>query len=198
MILAAVTPQVAAAGTATTSIQAQVLGTVTDFPNFGLLFVRDNGRMLSGCFDTTGENLEFDRGFMEFAMPVVPKRVVKATLTITETRNAMTTTPLPPDVHELAVYPADLVISPEDYDAPAALISTFETDGNDPPDLRQFTFDVTDAIHLLKKKTVGFRIKLQIDPAGPCIDFAGSEFDDVSIARPTLEIEFRGDDGPSD
>ena len=79
--------------------------------------------MLSFCANTTGENLEFNRGFMEFALPVVPPRVVKATLIVTETRNSSTTTPKPPDVHELAVYPADLVIGTADYDAPAALLA---------------------------------------------------------------------------
>ncbi len=197
IVLAAVTPLLAATGTATTSIHPQALGTVTFFPNFDLLFVRDTGRMLSFCANTTGENLEFNRGFMEFALPVAPRRVVKATLIVTETRNASTTTPKPPDVHELGVYPADLLIDTADYDAPVASVATFETDVNDPPDLRRFTFDVTDAIRLLKKKDAGFRIKLQIDPDGPCVDFQGSEFGDVAIDRPTLQIEFRADDDQS-
>jgi hypothetical protein len=198
IVLATVSLLVAASGTATTSIRPQALGSVTFFPNFDLLFVRDTGRMLSSCSNTTGENLEFNRGFMEFSLPVVPMRVVKATLIVTETRTGTTTTPKPPDVHELSVYPADLVIGTADYDASADLIGTFETDVNDPPDLRRFTFDVTDAIRRLRKRDVGFRIKMQIDPDGPCDDFAGSEFGDVSIERPTLEIEFRGHSGSSD
>jgi hypothetical protein len=198
LALAAVTPLFGASGTATVSLNPQALGTVTFFPIFGDLFVLDTGRMRSYCTNTTGDNLQFDRGFMEFKLPVLPKRIVKATLSVTETRGATLATPVPPDVHEVAVYPADLVIDTADYDEPAELIGTIVTDSNDPPDLRVFTIDVTKAIRQLSGGNVGFRIKLQIDPDSPCVDFAGSDFGDVSIAPPTLQIEFGPRGGPRD
>jgi hypothetical protein len=190
LVIVGVTPAVAA--TATATLQPQAAGTVTFFPNFDLLFVQSNGDISSLCFNTTGDNLQFRRGFVEFAIPVSPKRVVKATLTITETRGGQSSTPRPPDVHELSSYPADLVVGTQDYDAPAVLIGTFETDANDPPDLRKITFDVTEAVRQSRKSEIGFRIKLQIDPAGPCVDFAGSEFGGLFFEPPSLEIEFRG------
>jgi len=190
LALSAVTPVVAA--TATATLLPKAAGTLTFFPNFDLLLVQSDGEISSLCFSTDADNLQFRRGFVEFAMPVSPKRVVKATLTITENQTGQITTPKPPDVHELSLYPADLVVGTRDYDAPTTLIGTFETNVNDPPALRRFTFDVTDAIRQSGKGGIGFRIKLQIDPAGPCVDFAGSDFGGLFFEPPSLAIEIQG------
>ncbi len=169
-------------------------GTLAFFPHFELLFVRSESDIQSTCFNTTGENLEFRRGFMEFRLPVPPPRVVRATLTITETR-ATISTPLPPDVHELSSYSADLAVDTSDYDAPTIDITTFETDPNEPPNLRELRFDVTEAVQQARRKAIGFRIKLQIDPDEPCVDFAGSGFGGLFVQPPVLEVEFRGGPG---
>ena len=50
--------------------------------------------------------------------------------------------------------------------------------------------DVTDAVQQAKGREIGFRIKLQIDPDGPCVNFAGSGFNGLFNNPPTLEIEF--------
>src|SRR5580765_4042413 len=112
LALAAAAP--AMAGTAAITIHPKAAGTVTKLPNFNLLFVQSDSDIQSTCFDTTGENLEFRRGFMEFRLPVPNHVIVRATLKLTEHR-AVTTFPLPPDVHELSAYSADLVVDPTDY-----------------------------------------------------------------------------------
>lgn len=187
VVLAAVTP--VAAGT--TTLSPRVVGTIVDFPNLHYRYVQ-NGVLYSTCFDTTGENLEFRRGYMEFDVPVRSKRVISATLTITETRGGWTATPLPPDVHELSFYPADLVVDLADYDARAVPLASFETDSNDPIELRKIRFDVTSAIRIARQDKVGFRIKLQVDPNGGCPTFAGSTFGEIYIEPPRLEIVSRG------
>jgi hypothetical protein len=186
VVLAVVTP--AAAGT--TTLSPQVVGTIVDFPILHQRYVQ-NGVIYSTCFSTTGENLEFRRGYMEFDVPVRSKRVLSATLTITETKGGWTATPFPPDVHEVSFYPADLVVDLADYDAPTVPLATFETDPNDPIGLRKLRFDVTSAIQNAKRDKVGFRIKLQIDPGG-CAGFAGSTFGEIYIEPPRLEIVSRG------
>ena len=191
LILALVAASPAMAGTAAITIYPKAAGTVTRFPNFNLLFVQSDSDIQSTCFDTTGENLEFRRGFMEFRLPVPNHVVVRATLRLTESRG-VTTFPLPPDVHELSAYPADLVVDPADYDAPTLDLATFETDPNDDPSLSNLTFDVTDAVRHLGGRTIGFRIKLQIDPDAPCVEFqqAGSGFGGLYNNQPSLELEF--------
>jgi len=186
--LALVAATQAMAGTAVMTLTPKAAGTVTRFPNFNLLYVQSDSDVYSTCFNTTGENLEFRRGFMEYRLPVSPRVVVRATLTLTETR-AVITTPVPPDVHEVSAYPADLVVTTTDYDTPTQNITTFETDANEEPN-PHVAIDVTDAVQQAKGRQIGFRIKLQIDPDGPCVNFAGSGFNGLFNNPPTLEIEF--------
>jgi hypothetical protein len=190
LILALVAAIPAMAGTAAITIHPKAAGTVTKLPNFNLLFVQSDSDIQSTCFDTTGENLEFRRGFMEFRLPVPIHVIVRATLRLTESRG-VTTFPFPPDVHELSSYPADLVVDETDYDAPTQEVATFETDVNQDPSLSGLTFDVTDAVRQLRGKAIGFRIKLQIDPDAPCVEFqsAGSSFGGLSSLQPSLDLE---------
>lgn len=198
LVLALVAAAPAMAGTATMTLHPKAAGTVTRFPNFNLTYVQSDSDIQSTCFDTTGENLEFRRGFMEFRLPVPNHVIVRATLKLTETRG-VTTFPFPPDVHELSSYPADLVVDETDYDASTHEVTTFETDMNDDPSLSNLTFDVTDAVRQSRGKTIGFRIKLQIDPDAPCaqLQSAGSSFGGLSAGQPTLEIEFGHAGGPA-
>jgi hypothetical protein len=56
------------------------------------------------------------------------------------------------------------------------------TDVNDQPRVPpSFSFDVTQAVRQAQGSALGFRIKLQIDPAGPCVDFAGAEFWPITL-----------------
>jgi len=201
IVLAAVVPSLADPGAptpGTVTVYPEVLGTVTRMPVLNQLFVRDTGRMLVTCFETTLDNLEFNRGFVEFDLGAVPKHIVKATLVLTRTTNGQSYPPPPPDTYELAVYPADLAITRDDYDAPVSLLATFVSDHSEGALLREFPIDVTDAVRRLLKGNVGFRVKLQIDPAGGCPNFAGDEFNDVSIAIPRLELEVRASDDSTD
>jgi len=181
------TPDTAAApGVTVTTIYPQASGTIRYFPILNILDFAPigNSPIQSHCFDTTGENLEWRRGFVEFGIPVFPDRIKTATITVVEPNNGWVAAPLPPDVHELFYYPADLVVDPGDFDQPTTLIGTFETDNNDPPGVPlTFIFDVTRAVREAQGSALGFRIKLQIDPASPCaeFDFAGTELAPITL-----------------
>lgn len=180
--------QVAAA---TRTFTPEAAGTVTFFPILELLYVQSDADIMTMCFSTTEQNLEYRRGFFEFRLPPFPRGIVEATLTITETRGGRTSEPLPTDVHELSYYAADLVVDTADFDAPTTLIGTLETDPNDPPELRPIRFNVTDAVRNTPGRNLGFRLKLQVDPDHGCAPFAGSEFGSLYIEPPRLEIRLR-------
>ena len=189
LVLAAITPS-HAGNTRVVTVQPTVTGTLTFFPIFGNLYVQ-GGDLQSTCFDTTTQNLEWRRAFIEFELPAAPAQIVRATLRITEPNNGWSAFPLPTDVHEVSLYPGDLVVDPSDYDVPTLPVGTIETDSNDDPVPRSFELDVTQAIRQMAKQVVGVRIKLQIDPTAPCVEFqqAGSEFGSLYLDPPTLQLE---------
>jgi hypothetical protein len=186
VFLAAATAAVADPPVVTT-ISSQASGTVRFFPNLGILDMAPVGSfpVQSTCFDTTGQNLEWRRGFAEFAIPVFADDIKRATIVVTDASSGFITTPVPRDVHEVAYYPGDLVVEPADFDRPATLIGTFRTDNNDEPSNppRDFLFDVTGAVRAAQGSALGFRIKLEIDPAEPCaaIGFAGTQFWPITL-----------------
>ena len=190
LALLAVTTPGADPGGDTVTLQPTATGTLAFFPS-GILW--KGSELQSTCFVTTETNLEWRRSFMEFALPVPPNQVVRATLAITETRGGVTTAPIPTDVHEVSAYPGDLVVDESDYDVPTRPVGTIETDVNDDPALRVTTIDVTSAIRHIRKEAVGFRIKLAIDPDAPCVDFdfGGSEFGGPFNYPPTLTLDIR-------
>jgi hypothetical protein len=189
LFLAVLTPS-HAGNTRVVTVQPTVTGTLTFFPVLDNLFVQGVD-LQSTCFDTTGQNLEWRRAFAEFELPAAPARIVRATLQITEPNTGWSAFPLPTDVHEVSLYPGDLVVDPSDYDVPTLLVGTIETDANDDPVTRSFEFDVTQAIRQMAKQVVGVRIKLQIDPTDPCVEFqhAGSDFGSLFADAPTLLLE---------
>lgn len=177
------------------TLTPETVGTIAFFPNLDLLHLA-SGEIQSTCFNTTGENLEFRRGFVEFGLPHFPRGILEATLILTETRGGWTSIPLPTDVHEVSSYAADLVVDTADYDAPATLVGTLETDPNDPPELREIRFNVTEVVRRAHGNRLGFRIKLQNDPSAPCTSFAGSDFGGLYHYPPRLEISARDLPGP--
>ena len=193
--LAAVTPS--GAGSRVVTIEPAATGTLAFFPVFDILRLQ-GGDLQSTCFVTTDQNLEWRRSFFEFELPVPARRIVRATLIITETNGVFVPTPLPTDVHEVSAYPGDLVVDLSDYDAPTLPVGTIETDPNDDPNPHSFELDVTRAIRQLRKDAVGFRIKLQVDPDAPCVEVgtAGSAFGGPFFYPPTLRLEVRS--GPKD
>ncbi|HET8945694.1 MAG TPA: hypothetical protein VFQ07_01820 [Candidatus Polarisedimenticolia bacterium] len=187
------------------TVSPAITGTVAFFPIFDIIRLQ-GGDLQSTCSFTTSENLEWQRAFAEFQLPVDPSRISRATLHVIEPSSGWSATPLPTDVHEVSLYPGDLVVDTSDYDVPVISVGTLETDANDDPVNRFFEFDVTRAIHRMHKTIVGMRIKLQVDPDQPCSEFqqAGSAFGEFYNYPPTLEIEFGAPkknpkvEGPSD
>jgi hypothetical protein len=184
------------------SVPIQASGTVELFPELGTFRRAPVGNMIqSGYFKTTDLNRRFRRGFVELAIPEFSDdvQVSHATLILPETR-ARTTSPKPPVTHEVSYYySADLVINTDDYDRATIPISqTFETDSNLPP--QAFSVDVTDAFSSDHEgDTVGFRIKLAVDPAYSAIDNLGSEFDPSTDIPPQVLVrisEARADVDP--
>ena len=181
------------------TILPQSTGTIRYLPFLGIKGAAPVGDSLqSTCFVTTANNLEWRRAFMEFSIPEFDKDVKEATLIITNTQSAVTSYPFAPDVHEVSSYPADLIIDASDYDASTALLGTLETDVNE-GGIKPIEFDVTDLVRQSQGGNLGFRIKLQIDPAG-CPTFAGSDFGGFFNYPPKLVIKAKGapTDDPND
>lgn len=194
--LLAITAPGAAPGTRTVTLQPGATGTLAFFPDLDILRIQ-GGDLQSLCLSTSAPNLEWRRSFMEFDLPVPAAQVIRATLAITETRGGVSPTPAPTDVHEVSAYPGDLAVDESDYDVPALLVGTIETDPNDDPSLRVTELDVTRAIRQIRKEVVGFRIKLAIDPDEACSGFAGSDFGGGPYNYPptlTLRIRSSGRD----
>ena len=169
----------------TTTIPPQSTGTIANYPAQGLTQWEDDDAH-SSCFQTTPDNLKYRRGFLEFSVPSFNrKKTMRATLFI-YANLARINPPPPPDVHEVSYYPADLVVDESDYDAPTMPAGSVETQGIG--GLHEFALDVTDIVRQFEGSNLGFRIKLQIDPAGPCPGFAGAGFGGVTWP-PKLVIE---------
>lgn len=131
------------------------------------------------------------RGFAEFIVPSLPGHVREATLVLTETRGTVSF-PMPPNTHELSWYEGDLVLVGSDFDAPTTLLTTFQTDANDPT--RTFRFDVTKIFRLGRRggqdfagHILGFRVRLAQESGAAC-DVDGSEFGSLSTIPPRIEI----------
>ena len=137
-------------------------GTIRHSPELGILDRAPvGGGIQSTYFRTTEMNREFRRGFLEFAIPDISGEIAGATLVLPEHR-AWTSHPLPPDVHGLAYYPADLIVNTDDFDRPTTFLAFFETDVNLPTET--FSFDVTTLVREFQTRQLGFRIKLESDP----------------------------------
>lgn len=174
------------AGDADTTLLPEALGSIRLLPEMGIFEPAPVGTTVqSNYFRTTAENREFRRGFIEFDLPWESVSAASATLVLTETRG-WTSTPLPPDPHELAYYVADGAVTTEDYDRPAVRCATFETDNNEPTAV--FAFDITPLVHRYAGLRLGFRVKLAADPEIFHMGFAGSQFGERYAAPPEIRL----------
>jgi len=161
-------------------------GTIRFFPELGILGEAPVGDAIqSRYFKTTEQNREFRRGFIEFTIPVFEGQIQQATLILTENRGT-TNFPLPPDLHELSFYQADLVVDTSDYNRPTTLLTSFETDVNEPPQI--FSFDVTSLINQFQGDNLGLRIKLAVDPTLNAFAVKGSSFGELNNNPPRIEL----------
>ena len=138
-------------------------GTVRDLPELGILEIAPAfSDMQSTYFRTTVANREFRRGFAEFVIPNF-KDVTSARIVLWETRGT-TTFPLPPDREELSSYTdVDLAVTASDFDRPTSPLATLETDVNLPR--QTFEFDASSLVAQSRGARLGFRVKLEADPA---------------------------------
>ena len=149
-------------------------GTIRSLPELGILErapVADE--IQSTYFRTTPENREFRRGFVEFAVPEYPRRVLSAILVLPE-GGGWSGAPQPADTHTLSYYPADLSVDVSDYDRPARPVGCFETDVNVAGE--RAAFDVTDLIRRYAGAGLGFRVRLLDDPAQTRMAALGADF----------------------
>lgn len=122
------------------------------------------------------------RGFVEFIVPSLPGHIGRAILVLTETRGT-SSFPVPPTTHELSYYAGDLALDGSDFDKPMTLVTTFETDVNEPG--ATFRFDVTSIVRVFEGRILGFRVRLQ--PGFDCSS-GGSAFGSLATIPPIIEI----------
>jgi hypothetical protein len=174
------------------TLEPAAMGTLSFLPMLDILGFEGTD-MFSYCTFTTTAGFNWRRSFFEFELPVPPDWIRKATLTLNEVDGTWSSVPFPTDVHEVSAYPGDGLVDVSDFDTPTVLVGTLETDFNDDPNLHVFEFDVTSVVQQFRKKIIGFRIKLQIDPDTPCTQLsAGSFFAGPFQYPPTLRLLIRG------
>jgi hypothetical protein len=172
-----------------TTLSIQASGTIELFPELGIFRRAPVVNIIqSSYFKTTSDNRQFRRGFAELTIPELPDEVVisHAALILPETR-ARNTIPKPPVTHEVSYYySADLVIDTDDYDRASIPISqTFDSDENLPTET--FSVDVTDAFSSHHEgDTIGFRIKLVLDPTHSAMENFGTSFDPSTDIPPRV------------
>lgn len=177
-------------GTVDLTLLADVTSSIRHLPEMGILEGGGVwGDLQSTYFRTTGTNREFRRGFAEFIVPDLPDGFRSARIVLRETR-ASISLPVPPDRHELSFYAdADLVVDPSDFDQPTSPVGAFETDAN--LGTQTFEFDVTSVVTQQRGSTLGFRVKLESDPAETGFRSQGSAFN-RSSTPPGVVIELAG------
>ncbi|MBF8296887.1 MAG: hypothetical protein HW389_3432 [Bacteroidetes bacterium] len=175
ILLTTFTPR--AHGQASTTILPQISGSIRFLPELGILDAAHVGTAVqSTYFKTTNVNREFRRGFIEFAIPPIQGQILEAKLILRENRGT-SSTPVPPDVHELSYYPADLIVNTDDFNRPTTFLVSFETDVN--LSTETFSFDITSLITQFVGSSLGFRIKLAIDPTFNGFGGFGSGFGEL-------------------
>lgn len=164
-----------------------VTGTVQHLPELGILADAGVGSMIqSSYFKTTNLNREFRRGFVEFSVPLITDEILSARLVLPESRG-WTSFPLPPDVHSISYYPADLVIDTDDFDRTTVFLARIETDVNLPT--QTFSLDVSDLVKVFAGSNLGFKIQLDNDPTRADFGTSGTGFSEPFATSPTrLEV----------
>jgi hypothetical protein len=177
-------------GTVDFALLPDATSTIRHFPEMGILDVAPvSGDLQSSYFRTTETNREFRRGFAEFIVPALHDGFRSARIVLSETR-ATIGLPVPPDRHELSFYAnADLVVDPSDFDRPTSPVGTFETDAN--LEGQTFALDVTTVVAQELGSNIGFRVKLESDPAETGFRPLGSAFS-PSTTPPGVVIQLTG------
>ena len=176
---------VALAGAASTVYPVST-GTVEYFPVFQVLQMPVGDTIQSTCSQTTSDNLSWRRGFMEFIAPALPLKGPKRAILVIEDQGGRANSPVPPVVHRLLYYPADLVVGNDDFDAAATEWATFKNDAN--ASLRTYRIDITPLVREFAGRPLGFRIQLDVDPAGPCPFPGGTGFGSLFNHPPVIEV----------
>jgi hypothetical protein len=146
----------------------------------------------STYFKTTADNREFRRGIFEFKIPEFQGTVTEARLIFAEC-GGWISQPVPPDLHNLSYYLADSHVTTEDYNRPATLLASFETDENDTVQ-QVLSFDLKSVIGEFSGKELGFRIELALDTAYAVDGSLGAGFMGDSVmeslysARPRIKL----------
>jgi hypothetical protein len=171
------------------TITPQQAGHARLFPELGVSYANPDSGIQSIYSKTTADNREFRRGLFEFALPEFQKPIVKACLAYQDDLRVPYSGPVPTIVHELSYYhPADLVIDMADYGRPATFLSYVETDWNWPQ--QSFAVDITDQFRQFQGDSLGFRIKLTVDPDYSQIGDFGWSFGSSNIHPPQIVVEF--------
>ena len=145
-------------------------GTVQSVPKLGIFGVAPVGsEVQSSYYRSNGVNEEYRRGIAEF---YVPGGADAAVLHFREHRG-WTSEPLPADTHLIEVYPGNLELEIDDFDARAALAGRFETDPNLEPSFSN-AYDVTKALQEIGPK---FGVRFQLEGGSG----SGTSFMDLSL-----------------
>ena len=148
-------------------------GTVEHFLEFDILRrapVANNAH--SSYSRTTAENRRFRRGFIEFDLSGIDGTIDRAVLILRE--HHAITNPGRISAHEIAFYPADLLVDIDDYHQPTEFLETFDSDSGLLP--TEFSFDVSSAFGDGVSDTIGFRVKTEVDPEYDALDNFGTAF----------------------
>jgi hypothetical protein len=147
-------------------------------------------------FKTTSLNRELRRGYIEFRALNVKGYLRRATLVLYEWRG-VSRAPVPPVIHELSFYSADLAITTNDFTQTKNPLLFFRTDENEDP--KVFEFDVTRAVLETEAKPIGFQIKVNQDTQIENENSFGTGFEPASSRdqSPRLILEMGDQPTPS-
>jgi hypothetical protein len=138
-------------------VRPTAMGTIQSIPRLGVFDVAPVGsEVQSSYFKSNSVNEEFRRGIAEF---YVPGEITSAVLQFREHRG-WTSYPLPADTHNIEVYPANLELTPEDFNTRAILAGTFVSDPNLEPSFSN-AYDLTKAVQEIGAGKLGVRFSIE-------------------------------------
>jgi hypothetical protein len=161
-------------------------GTVEYYPMLGVIQMPVGDTIQSTCSQTTSTNLSWRRGFIEFVAPIIRGNGGKRATLVIQDQGGTYAPPVPPVVHRVLYYPADLAVGNGDFNAAAIEWATFETDPNENP--KTYRIDITSLIREFAGQPIGFRIQMAVDPDGLCPFPGGTGFGSFSNNPPFIEV----------
>ncbi len=169
------------------TLTAIITGSIRKLPEMGIFEIAPVGDEIQSTYGrTTDMNREFRRGIFEFQIPKDYQALQYAQLIIVESR-ATSSYPMPPDAHTLSYYNADTLLTLEDYNRRASKFLPIVTDVND--STKVFVFNVTGLVREYAGKSLGFRVKLDVDSIYGGIGFLGSGFLGTSCSSPNIIVQ---------